>query len=319
MYSGPLFLRPSFHKRIWGGTRLNHYFRDQLPSDTIGEAWVISAHKNGPSQVLNQPFINQTLNDVWMNHPELFNRNKQQRDEAYPLLVKLLDAKHPLSVQVHPDDTYAQQIEGETFGKTECWYILEAEANAEIIFGHNAQSKKQFEQMARSGKWEQLFKKKSVKRGDFIYIPSGTLHAIGPGIILLEIQQNSDITYRVYDYDRADQSGKKRELHLEDSLKVISIPHHDPQHQQSQSIKDGLIQTRLITTQYFTVYHWRLDGISKLNQIADFIQVNVINGEANLTIDDHQFVIKKGDNFILPATIASFTLKGFAEFIVSHT
>src|SRR5699024_8282193 len=146
----------------------------------------------------------------------------------YPLLVKVVDANDDLSVQVHPDDTYAREIEGVPYGKTECWYVLQAEPDAEIVFGHHAKTKNVLNQLMDEGKWDDLLQKKKVEAGDFIYVPSGTIHAIGKGIMILEIQQSSDITYRVYDYDRKDKQGHLRELHLDEAKEVITVPHTTP-------------------------------------------------------------------------------------------
>src|SRR5699024_2523537 len=160
------------------------------------------------------PLAGKTLADVWQQHGELFNKNDKD-DVEYPLLVKVIDANDDLSVQVHPDDTYAREIEGVPYGKTECWYVLQAEPDAEIVFGHHAKAKNKLHIRMDEGKWDDLLQKKKVEAGDFIYVPSGTIHAIGKGIMILEIQQSSDITYRVYDYDRKDKQGHLRELHLD--------------------------------------------------------------------------------------------------------
>lgn len=317
MYNEPIFLNPVFQERIWGGNKLKSLFNYNIPNDRTGEAWVISAHENGPSQITNGQLAEKTLNEAWENYPELFNKSSDN-DEAYPLLVKILDAADDLSVQVHPDDQYAQEVEKEPYGKTECWYVLQAEEGAEIVFGHHAQSKEQFAEMAKAGEWDQLLRRIPVKAGDFIYVPSGTIHAIGAGIVILETQQSSDITYRVYDYDRTDDQGQTRELHLDSSIEVTTAPHQAPKVEQSETKQGELVSKKLVEEQYFTVYHWNLAGESSQTREADFVQLSVIEGEAELTTNNKTFTIKKGDHFIIPATIDQYKLAGHAELIVSH-
>src|SRR5699024_1787603 len=162
MYHQPIFLKPVFQERIWGGDKLNTIFGYDIPNDHTGEAWAISAHENGPSELLNGPLKGQHLRQVWEKHPKLFG--KASTDGAFPLLVKMLDANDHLSVQVHPNDAYAREIEGEAYGKTECWYVLDAEADAEIIFGHHAQSKEEFLTMVENGDWNHLLQRVNVQK-----------------------------------------------------------------------------------------------------------------------------------------------------------
>src|SRR5699024_5029964 len=238
-----------------------------------------------------------TMLDAWQEHPELFG--KQQAKEAFPLLVKILDANDNLSVQVHPDDTYAQEVEDEPYGKTECWYVLHAEPDAEIIFGHHAQTKEEFLNLVERGRWDDLLRRVKVKKGDFVYVPSGTIHAIGAGIVILETQQSSDITYRVYDYDRTDDEGNPRELHLDSSIEVTTVPHQVADFEQTETKQDNLMIKKLIEEQYFTVYHWNLTGLSRSTRKADFIQLSMIEGEAEIITNGKSFSIKKGDHFVI--------------------
>ena len=316
MYNEPIFLQPVFQERIWGGTKLNSLFGYHIPSDRTGEAWVISAHKNGPSEILNGSLKGKTMLDAWQEHPELFG--KQQAKEAFPLLVKILDANDNLSVQVHPDDTYAQEVEDEPYGKTECWYVLHAEPDAEIIFGHHAQTKEEFLNLVERGRWDDLLRRVKVKQGDFFYVPSGTIHAIGSGIVILETQQSSDITYRVYDYDRTDDAGNKRQLHIQSSADVTHFPHHVKQQNQMTELKKDLTSTRLVEAEYFTVYHWKLAGKVKHPLIRDYILMSVIFGQGKINTGANVFDIKKGDHFFLPANVTDYELEGNIELIVSH-
>ena len=204
----PLFLEPVFQERIWGGTALRDQFNYEIPSDLTGECWAISAHPNGPSIVKNGEFAGRTLIELWKDHPELFG---EQSSPVFPLLTKILDANTDLSVQVHPDDAYANEHENGELGKTECWYIIDCAEDAEIIYGHTAMTKEEFVERVENNEWNELLRSVKIKPGDFFYVPSGTIHALGKGTVVLETQQSSDTTYRLYDYDRKDQDGNLRE------------------------------------------------------------------------------------------------------------
>ncbi|MFE1242905.1 mannose-6-phosphate isomerase, class I [Fictibacillus sp. NPDC058756] len=316
MYNEPIFLKPVFKDRIWGGTKLREEFGYDIPSETTGECWGISAHSNGPSEVVNGPLKGKTLDQVWDEHRELF---ADQEGEDFPLLVKILDAKTDLSVQVHPDDSYAREVEGEAFGKTECWYVIDCEPDAELVYGHHAGSKLQFEEMVSDNRWNELLRKVAIKPGDFVYVPNGTIHAIGAGTMILETQQSSDITYRVYDYDRRDDAGNTRELHIEKSIEVAMIPHQDADFEPVLSANDDLKIEKLIKENYFTVYHWNLEGAVAGVENPSYLLVSVLEGEGELKIDDQSSsAFKKGDHFIVPSTVKNFGMSGDAKFIVSH-
>ncbi|MFD1334411.1 mannose-6-phosphate isomerase, class I [Oceanobacillus iheyensis] len=317
MYQEPIFLEPVMQERIWGGKKLNQLFGYKSSYEKTGEAWVISAHKNGPNKIINGPLQGSTLVDAWENHGELFNK-QQDSNEAYPLLIKILDANDDLSVQVHPDDTYAREVENESYGKTECWYVLDAEPDAELILGHHAATKEELNQMIDQGEWDQLLKRVPVAKGDFVHVPSGTIHAIGKGIVILETQQSSDVTYRVYDYDRKDSEGNKRELHLQKAKEVTMVPHQDVQIKPIEEVQEDLSIRKLIEAEYFTVYHWEIQGnVTKILD-KDFLQISVIEGTGTVKIGDKKFTIEKGSNFILPQGIKTYELEGNAECIVSH-
>ncbi|ANU10191.1 mannose-6-phosphate isomerase [Planococcus antarcticus DSM 14505] len=317
MYREPVFLKPVFQERIWGGGKLQELFDYDIPSQTTGEAWVISAHENGPSIVMNGELQGKSLLEVWRDYPQLFG--SETTDSDFPLLVKILDANDQLSVQVHPDDHYAQELAHKPCGKTECWYILDCEENAEIIIGHQAQSLEEFQQLVSKGEWQKLFQSIKVKKGDFIYVPSGTLHSIGKGIVILETQQSSDITFRLYDYDRVDREGKKRELHLEEAMAVMTCPHQQViQHNLKEQLTN-LESTRLIEGEYFTVYHWSLGGRVEVPVTTGFLLVSVIDGAGQIVTEESVSTVKKGDNFIVPATIGNYFIDGDLEMIVSHT
>ncbi len=312
----PLFLQPIFKERIWGGTKLKEEFHYEIPSSQTGECWAISAHKNGQSTVKNGLYEGISLDEVWEEHPELFGH---YHSEVFPLLTKILDANRDLSVQVHPDDTYAQEHEGNhEFGKTECWYIIDCEPGAELIFGHHAQTRDELKQMIQSGKWDELLRKVRIKPGDFFYVPSGTIHALCEGTLVLETQQSSDTTYRVYDYDRVDAEGNTRDLHLDQAIEVTNVPHEDNELSFMEEQRTGAVITTLVESEFFSVYKYVLDGAGSFKQDSYFQLLSVIDGEATMTVGGETYKVHKGDHFILTSQIEEFTLDGDASIIVSH-
>lgn len=311
--SEPLFLQSVMQEKIWGGTHLRDVFDYDIPSDHVGEYWAISAHPNGVSTIKNGRYAGQTLDVLYAEHRELFG-NRQE--PVFPLLTKILDANDWLSVQVHPDDAYGLEHEGE-LGKTECWYIIAAEPGAEIIYGHNAKSKEELRQQIESKDWENLLTKVPVKAGDFFYVPSGTMHAIGAGIMVLETQQSSDTTYRVYDFDRKDDQGNLRELHLEKSIDVLNIG--EPANSRPVTTKvDDLKSTLLVASDFFTVYKWEISGKADFEKTADYSLFSVLDGQGSLKVDGQDYDIAKGSHFILPSDVETWQIKGELELIVSH-
>lgn len=310
----PLFLKPVFQERIWGGTALKDKFGYEIPNDHTGECWAISAHPNGPSVVENGEFAGKTLIELWKEQPELFGNHPTK---VFPLLTKILDANADLSVQVHPDDEYANLHENGELGKTECWYIIDCKEGAELIYGHTANTKEQFEKMIEDDEWKQLLRTVKIKPGDFFYVPSGTIHALGEGTLVLETQQSSDTTYRLYDYGRL-QDGKPRELHIEQSVAVATIPHKDADTTPEVKTIPGAEITKFVEAEYFTVYKWELNGQAEFQQDSPFLLVSVIDGGATMKVGNESYPIKKGDHFILPAGTGAFTLDGNAQMIVSH-
>lgn len=312
--SEPLFFNGEFKEKIWGGKKLNETFGYTIPSDQTGELWAISAHNNGPSTVVNGTYQGKTLKQLWDDHKELFDH---AQGDVFPLLTKIIDAQTDLSVQVHPDDAYGMKHEGE-LGKTECWYIIDAEEGSEIVYGHHAKTKEELEELIETGQWEKLLRKIVVKPGDFFYVPSGTIHAIGGGIMILETQQSSDTTYRVYDYDRIQDNGEKRDLHIQESIAVTTVPHLDPELDLQTTVKHGLEETTLVTNSFFTVKEWRVEGKASLQKEAPYTLVSVLDGQGHLTVADTRYACSKGDHFILPAAVDSWVFDGSLHMIASH-
>lgn len=311
----PIFLKGAMQDKIWGGTKIHDLFGLDIPTDTTGEYWAISAHENGLSYVTGGPYDGMSLKELWETHPELFGHPDI---DVFPLLVKIIDAKQNLSVQVHPNNAYAKEHANE-LGKTECWYILHAEPGAQIVFGHNAQTKEEFKKLVEAGQWDDLLAYQNVKPGDFFYVQAGSVHAIGAGVTLLEVQQSSDTTYRLYDYDRTDKDGNKRELHLEDALNVSLTPAVD-ETPEPQTKKVGPSEiTELLSNEYFKVERWNIAGPTALEQTADYTLVGVTAGTGTLKVDDQTYDLKKGVFFILPQPVKNFELAGSLEIIASYS
>lgn len=310
----PLFLEPVFQERIWGGDKLRS-FGYEIPSDKTGECWGISAHENGPNKILNGEHKGKTLKTLWEEDNELFGEKKT---EKFPLLTKILDANDDLSVQVHPNDEYANINEFGELGKTECWYIIDCEEDAEIIYGHNAKDKTALREMIENSKWDALFNKIKVKPGDFFYVPSGTVHAIGKGIQILETQQNSDTTYRIYDYDRKDKDGNTRELHIDKSIDVINyVSKNEKTIPSTQKFGETEINT-YISNEFFTVKRILIKDNYQYEKANDFVLMSVINGEGEININNNTFKIKKGDHFVLTKGDTEIDFKGKIEIVESY-
>lgn len=259
----------------------------------------------------NGPFSGTSLHRLWNEHPELFGHPKE---DAFPLLTKILDADMDLSVQVHPNDAYAHRHENGELGKTEFWYVLDCQKDAELILGHRAQTKEDFVRLIERNEWDHLLRRIPIKPGDFFYVPSGTPHALCEGTLVLEIQQSSDATYRLYDYDRTDENGNKRELHLQKAIDVTDIPHTDQNVKSTKhQIGDALI-TILAETPFFSIYKWNVSGKASFPAPGRYLLASVIKGRGKLD----GCSIQKGGHFIVPADFGDFVIEGDCEVIVSH-
>lgn len=305
-----IFLEPVFKQMIWGGDRLGKDWHYQIPGNDTGECWAVSAHPNGDCRIQNGAYKGWYLSALWREHQELFgNRNT----DRFPLLVKMIDAKENLSIQVHPDDTYAKIHENGSLGKTECWYILDASKDATLVIGHNAKTQEELKDMIYHGKWKEFIREVPVSVGDFIQIDPGTVHAIKGGIMLLETQQNSDITYRVYDYDRL-SNGKPRELHIDKSIDVITVPAKSVE-DSIRKVDDSIVNepNLLIANSFYKV--WKLAVTEQMTWKMDtpFTIMSVIDGVGS--VDGTP--VKKGEHFILPYGYQEAVIKGTLSLIAS--
>lgn len=291
-----LFMTPVFKEMIWGGNKLREEYGYPIPSEKTGECWAISAHPNGESSVTGGTFAGKTLSTLWQEHPELFGSRPGRRGEAFPLLVKIIDAKGDLSIQVHPDDLYAGEHEHGSLGKTECWYILDSKDEGTIVIGHHAKNKAELKAMIEEKRFKDLIREVPVKKGDFFQINPGCVHAIKGGTLLLEVQQSSDITYRVYDYDRL-SDGKPRPLHLQQSIEVIRVPFEEPAETGRRVTRQPEVTgEHLVTCPYYTVEKYDVHGTWVHQFPGAFINVSILDGEGS--IDGTP--VGKGQHLIIP-------------------
>ncbi len=302
-----LKMQPIFQDKIWGGDRLNKVFGYTIPTQTTGECWAISGHPGGDCGIEG---MDKTLGQLWKESPELFGNLP---GDILPLLIKIIDAKDDLSIQVHPDDAYAGVNENGSLGKTECWYVLDCDEGTTIIVGHNAKDKEQMAQMVAQGQWKQLLREIPIHKGDFFQIDPGCLHAIKGGTMILETQQSSDVTYRFYDYDRL-QDGKPRPLHIEKSLAVTTAPFVAVAPAQETFVNGEAQVKHLVTCPYYSVYHVQLKGQAHWNWDKPFVNVSILDGQG--TLDG--VPVRKGDHLLLTADYGPMTVSGQVEFIYSH-
>lgn len=298
-----LMLEGKFKDKIWGGDRLKKEFAYDIKSDSVGEYWAISAMEDAPSSIINGQLAGKTLDEVYKNHSQLFGNPSE---ESFPLLVKIIDAKKDLSIQVHPDDEMGKKLENSR-GKTECWYILN-DNESSIIYGLNADSKEQAIKLINDRKWDEVLKEVPAKKGDFFFVPAGTVHAIKAGCLILEIQQASDVTYRLYDYDRPDKDGNLRELHIDKSIEAIKM---NEVSDSRQIVKNGnMTQIILTSNEFFEVRELNITGHQSLIRDKDYLLESVVDGAGELIVDDEVINIKKGDFFILTNEVSSYEFDG---------
>ena len=305
-----LKMKPVFKEMIWGGHKLRDVYGYDIPSDNTGECWAISAHKNGDCLIAGGEFDGKSLSWLFDNHRELFGGIEGNQ---FPLLVKIIDAKNDLSVQVHPNDEYAGEHE-HSLGKTECWYVLQADEGTNMVMGHHAKSKEEFVKAIEEDDYDNLLNKFQIKKGDFFYIPSGTLHAICSGSLIYEAQQSSDITYRVYDYHRKDKDGNERQLHVQQSIDVTNISADADQQKEFVSVPlENGTRTCMVESEFFKVYSYKMTGKNTVANDAPFQMVSVIDGEGTINGD----AVKKGDHFVICSDQKETNFDGNMEVMIT--
>ncbi len=315
----PLFLEPALKQYLWGGTRLQEEFGFGKDMDTVAEAWMLSCHPNGASTVRNGALAGLTLPQALdkLGKAALGGRLSVK---DFPLLIKFIDARDRLSLQVHPDDAYARSVKLPR-GKTEMWVVLDCQPGAELIYGLTRPvSEEELRAAVESDTMEPLCRHIPVKKGDVFYIPAGTLHAIGAGILIAEVQQNADVTYRVSDYGRLGADGKPRELHKEQAIAVISRT-PTPLSRHTQSVREDATGKRemLADTPYFTVERWDLGGkaAKQVHARDTFLSLLCPEGTGHIRWEGQTESFSKGDSIFIPAGLP-FVIDGQAQLLVSY-
>lgn len=306
-----LILQGDFVDKVWGGSRLKEEFGYDIDSTNVGEYWAISGMDDASSVVINGEFAGEKLNDIYKEHKQLFGESEE---ESFPLLVKIIDATDDLSIQVHPDDEMGQKLENSR-GKTECWYILN-ENPASIIYGLNANGKKEAVEKIENKAWDDVLKEVPANKGDFFFVPAGTVHAIKKGCLILEIQQASDVTYRLYDYDRPDKEGNLRELHIDKSIEAIKLNEVSDEREIEETA--NLKTTTLTSNEFFEVRKLEISGRTNLVRTSDYLLESVVEGVGVLKVDGEEYNIKKGDFFILTNEVSTYEFYGELTIIESN-
>lgn len=307
----PIFLLPAFKDYLWGGTRLKTEYNKNSSLDKVAESWELSTHKDGESVVRDGEYKGKKLSEYINENPERVLGDRAEAFDFFPILIKFIDAKDNLSVQVHPDDEYSLKHNGE-YGKTEMWYILDCDEGAELYYGFKRKiTKEEFRKRIENNTLLEVLNSVKVKKGDVYFIEAGTVHAIGKGIVICEIQQNSNTTYRVYDYNRKDANGNTRPLHIEQAIKVSKT-------EPAKNYASG-DEKVLASCKYFTAEKAEIDGKREF-EITDkcFKSVIVVNGEGVIRMEEFSADIKKGDSIFIPAQNGSFTVSGNCELIISY-
>lgn len=310
----PMLMKPAFKDYIWGGTRLRDDFGKDCDFDKVAESWELSCHKDGNSVIANGEFAGMSLSEYIEKQGKAVLGTNCARFENFPVLIKLIDAKDNLSVQVHPDNEYAQRVEGE-YGKTEMWYVVDADEGATLLYGFKHEiSKEEFRERIENNTLLEVTNAVPVKKGDVFFIRSGTLHAIGKGILIAEIQQNSNTTYRIYDYGRVGKDGKPRELHIDKALDVTKLCPAEPYPETewvTADSKTGWKKKLLSSCEYFTVN--ALDIPESAELTADeksFVSLLFLDGTSTISYNGGKLDVKKGDSVFIPAGFGSFKIDG---------
>lgn len=322
MKNRPLMLRPSGKDYLWGGSRLNDDFEKQINLSPLAETWECSTHPDGPSYVVDGTFDGMPLTEVLKLHPEYLGRHRNA-DGELPLLIKLVDAKEALSVQVHPSDAYAQTHEHGQRGKTEMWYVLDAAPDAKLVYGLNRDVDEQTIRTAiENDSLMKYLQQVPIQKDDLFFVEAGTIHAIGAGALIAEIQESSNLTYRLYDYNRRDKHGNKRELHIDKALAVAKLQSSAEPRQPLRVLRyrQGVALELLCRCRYFEVYrmlvnterrqvvHYRADEVS-------FRVLLCVNGCGTIAFAEESLNFYKGDCIFVPADSTELTIHGQAQFL----
>ena len=307
-------LEPAFKDYIWGGTRLRDDFGKNCDFDKVAESWELSCHKDGPSVVATGEDKGLTLQQYIDKHGKAVLGSKGAAFENFPILIKLIDAKDNLSVQVHPNNEYALRVEGE-YGKTEMWYVVDCDEGAELLYGFKHEiSKEEFAERIANNTLLEVTNNVPVHKGDVFFIEAGTLHAIGKGILIAEIQQNSNTTYRIYDYGRVGKDGKPRELHVEKAKDVTRLAPAKQYPETPVEQFEGYTSKLMASCDYFTTRVMDVESKAELTAGSDsFKSLLFLEGEG--TVEGIPF--KKGDSFFITAGHGKFVIDGKCRTILT--
>lgn len=303
----PMLLRPAVSELVWGGTRLIEEYGIKTDKKNAAEAWVLSCHPKGESVILNGSFAGRPLREAVEANPAVCGE-KGKAYKQFPLLIKFIDAKDDLSVQVHPDEAYAAKSGGA--GKTEAWYILDCDEGAELVLGFKSEiGEEEFREAVQTGTLMDKVQRVKVKKGDLFYIEAGTLHAICKGILLAEVQQSSDTTYRIFDYNRPGLDGKPRELHIGHALAVTRREPFD--FKANRRHDEGGERSLLLSSAFFSIVSLEVSGA--MNGEADdtsFVSLLALEGKGKLLYNDIVLDIQKGTGIFIPAALGEYRLEG---------
>lgn len=322
--SKPFLLKPAAKDYLWGGTRLNDDFAKGIDLKPLAETWECSTHPDGPSIVASSEYKGKMLTEVLKEHEEYLGTHPKTKGEL-PILVKFIDAKQDLSVQVHPDDAYAGKYENGQMGKTEMWYVMDAAKDSHVIYGLNKDMDKETLQKSISdGTIEKHLRKVKLETDDLFYVKAGTIHAIGAGALIAEIQENSNLTYRLYDYHRADRNGNMRELHIDKALEVANLKTSTEPVQPMRVLKyrPGYASELLCRCEYFEVYRMLIhtdrcrDMVEYAADRTSFRVLLCMSGCGSIHMEDGEVLpFFKGDTIFFPANSVKVRLHGQAKFL----
>lgn len=314
-------LKPAFKDYLWGGTRLKDDYDMSSDMDIVAEAWELSAHPDGPSIVANGAYAGKTFSEYLEGVGKSVWGKNAQRFEQFPILIKFIDAKQALSIQVHPDDAYALRVEHE-YGKNEMWYIVDCEPGSFLYYGVNQEmSKEDFRAHIENDTLLEVLNKVAVKKGDCFFIKAGTIHAIGAGCLICEIQQNSNSTYRVYDFGRVGVDGKPRALHIQKAVDVSQLTPSAKNGEAEGNKKtfDSFSETTLATSEYFSVREYEVE--SEASFFVDensFESLIVLGGAGKIITAKQTMEFKKGDSIFIPAGFGDYTIEGSCKLIQTN-
>lgn len=318
----PLLLRPTGKDYLWGGKRLNDEFEKNIPMSPLAETWECSTHPDGPSWVVGGEFDGRTLADVLKSHPGYLGTHPNTEGEL-PILIKFIDAKSDLSIQVHPDDAYAKDYENGQQGKTEMWYVLDAAKEAKLIYGFRQNTgEAAIRRAIANGSLMKYLQQIPVRKDDLFFIEPGTVHAIGAGALIAEIQENSNLTYRLYDYDRVDKNGQKRQLHIDKAMAVTNFKSSAEPKQPLRVLKyrQGMASELLCRCRYFEVYRMIVNTERRqlVTYRADSVSFRVllcVRGCGTIRYEDECLDFYKGDCIFVPANSVELRIQGQAQFL----